>query len=111
MTDTAVLVKDLVTNIRKFSKGDIYLFGSTLRNFLLCGIGSAQSMDVVVNEKDKQIQSNILESVAVSTPINFIFNADVDYSHEFYTIDNIYAHIDENFDGNLEIQSTNNGLE
>jgi tRNA nucleotidyltransferase/poly(A) polymerase len=108
MTDTAVLIKDLVTSIRKFSKGDIYLFGSTLRNFLLCGVGP--SLDVVVNEKDKQVQRKILESVTVHTAVNFIFNADVDYSHEFYTIDNIYAHVDENFDGNLEIQSTNNGL-
>lgn len=108
MTDTAVLVKDLVINIRKFSKGNIYLFGSTLRNFLLCGVGA--SLDVVVSEKDKQIQGKILESVTAHTAVNFIFCSDVDYSHEFYTIDNIYAQIDETFDGNLEIQSTNNGL-
>jgi len=108
MTDTAVLIKELVTNIRKFSRGNIYLFGSTLRNFLICGVGS--SLDVVVNEKDKQIQAEILETVSTYTAANFIFNSDVDYSHEFFTIDNIYANIDENFDGSLEIQSTNNGL-
>jgi hypothetical protein len=103
-----ILVKELVSNIRKYSKGKIYLFGSSLRNFLLSGKNSV--FDIIVDEKDKIIQENILGIFISNVTFNFIFSSEIDYSHEFYTIDNIYTIIDEDFNGNLEIYSTNNGL-
>ena len=108
MSDNANLIKELVSNLRKHSKGTIYLFGSTLRNFLLTG--NVSILDVVVDEKDKKAQADILNIAIPNMTLNFIFSSDVDYSHEFYTIDNIYTIIDESFDSNIEIHSTNNGL-
>jgi hypothetical protein len=108
MQGNASLIKELVDSVRKHSKGTIYLFGSTLRNFLLSG--KVGTLDVVVDEKDKQLQHNILNIVVPGVTFNFIFNSDVDYSHEYYTIDNIYTIITDSFDGNIEILSTNNGL-
>lgn len=108
MSDKTNIIKNIVSSIRKYSQGTIYLFGSTLRNFLISE--NTTTLDVTVDEKDKDLQAKILNITIPNIVVNFIFNSEVDYSHEYYTLDNIYAVIGEDFSGNLEIQSTNNGL-
>ena len=90
MNEIVQRIQNLTAIIRKLTKADIYLFGSTLRELITTG--SAAKIDNVINESDKAIQKNIL-SVAPSG-INVLFNSKVDYSHEYFTMDNIFAIIE-----------------
>lgn len=106
MNDIVQRIQNLTVIIRKYTKADIYLFGSTLRELITTGTTSRT--DIVINESDKIVQKNILKSIP--SDVNVVFDSKVDYSYEYFTMDNIYALINENFDGNIELQSTNNGL-
>jgi tRNA nucleotidyltransferase/poly(A) polymerase len=106
MNEIVQRIQNLTAVIRKFTKADIFLFGSTLRELITTG--KSEKIDIVINESDKAIQKNILSVVPVG--VNALFDSKVDYSHEYFTMDNIFAVIDDKFDGNIELQSTNNGL-
>lgn len=112
MSETSTLtqiVKDLILNIRKYSIADIYLFGSSLRSMILTG--NIIKLDVCVAESDKDIKNKILNDPSIDkTKFNIIFESKFDYSHEYYTMDNIFCRLPDNFDGNIELLSTNNGL-
>lgn len=105
MNEIVSRIKNLVSSVRKFSKAEIYLFGSSLRELITTG--NTKKLYVVINEDNKDIQEKIRMSYIDA---EFIFSNKVDYSEEYFTLDNIYASVSENFDGNIELQSTNNGL-
>jgi hypothetical protein len=105
--DRSETLRLLIKSITSISTGDIYLFGSSLRNYVLNY--NATVIDVIVDEKCKVKQKDIL-NIKSNITVNFIFRDFVDYSHEFYTIDTIYAKLDNTFNGNIEVLSTNNGL-
>jgi hypothetical protein len=89
--------------VREKTSADMFLFGSTLRQMLLNG-ELPTPVEVVVLDTSDNARS-------ITCPgVNFIFSTFLDYSHELYTLDNIYVKIPDNFDGTIEVQSTNNGL-
>lgn len=97
-------IKEIRTFVATYTSADMYLFGSSLRYLLTTG-NFPDIVDIIVSDFNPDTKRKL------SYPnVNFIFSDNVDYSHEYYTMDNIYVKIPINFDGNLEILSTNNGL-
>jgi hypothetical protein len=105
MISTVPKIKSFLEKVRKHTQADVFLFGSTLRKLVSEDV--VDVLDVCININDSDTKKAILSESDGN--FNVIFG-EVDYTHEYFTFDNVYCKLPDNFDGNIELLSSNNGL-